>query len=71
MFKPSPNLCARLRLTTKQVNGGFYRGSRTGSMGAHTEYGGYVVDWRKVRHFNVPDLTEFKVGPRRIVSSSD
>ena len=62
MFKSSPVLCARLRLTTKQVNGGYYKGNRTGSMGAHTPYGGYVIDYRKVRHFNCPDLTNFKVG---------
>ena len=61
MVKPSPILCARLRLTTKQVNGGYYKGNRTGSMGAHTEYGGYLIDWRKVRHYNVPDLKGFKV----------
>lgn len=30
-------------------------------MGAHTEYGGYIIDWRKVRNYAVPDLKEFKV----------
>ena len=30
-------------------------------MGAHTEYGGYVIDYRKVRHFNCPDLKDFRV----------
>lgn len=63
MFKRSPVLYARLRLTTKQVNGGYYKGNKTGSTGAHTRYGGYLIDWRKVRHFNVPDLTDFPVGP--------
>lgn len=63
MFKPSPILGARLRLTTKQVNGGYYKGNRTGSMGSHTEYGGYIIDYRKVRHFNCPDLTNFKLTP--------
>lgn len=62
-MKPSPVVCARLRFTTKEVGRGFYRGTRTGSVGAHTEYGGYVVDWRKVRNFNVPDLTGFKLTP--------
>ena len=61
IMKPSPVLCARLRFTTKEVGKGFYRGNRTGSMGAHTEYGGYVIDWRKVRNYNMPDLTDFKV----------
>lgn len=62
-MKPSPVLGARLRLTTKQVNGGYYKGTRTGSMGAHTEYGGYIIDYRKVRHYNAPDLTGFKLTP--------
>ena len=62
-MKPSSVLCARLRFTTKEVGRGFYRGTRTGSVGAHTEYGGYVVDWRKVRNFNVPDLIGFKLTP--------
>jgi hypothetical protein len=67
-MKPSPTLCFRLRFTTKQVGRGFYRGTGTGAMGAHNEYGGYLVDWRKVRHFNVPDLKGFRVcyySPRR------
>ncbi len=61
MVKPSPQLCSRLRFTTKQVAKGFYRGNRVGSMGAHTEFGGYVVDWRKTTHYNVPDLEGFGV----------
>jgi large subunit ribosomal protein L41 len=63
MFKPSPVLSARLRLTTKQVNGGYYKGNRTGSMGAHTEYGGYIIDYRKTRHYNMPNLTNFELTP--------
>ena len=63
MFKPSPVLCARLRLTTKQVNGGYYKGTRTGSMGAHTEYGNYIIDYRKTRHYNMPDLSKFELTP--------
>ncbi|RKP13213.1 hypothetical protein BJ684DRAFT_20286 [Piptocephalis cylindrospora] len=37
-------------------------GKRTGSMGNHTKYGGYVIDWKKVRHFVAPDMKgcEFK-----------
>lgn len=50
-----------MRFTTKQVAGGFYRGSRTGAMGSHTEYGGYIIDYRKTRHYVVPDFTDFKV----------
>jgi Mitochondrial ribosomal protein L27 len=61
MVRPSSAHWARLPLTTKQVNGGYYKGNRTGSMGAHTEWGGYVIDYRKVRNFNCPDLENNKV----------
>lgn len=61
MVRPSSVLCARLRFTTKQVGRGFYRGNRTGAMGAHTEFGGYLIDWRKTAHFNVPETTGFSV----------
>lgn len=57
MFKPSPTMMARLRLTTKQVNGGYYKGSRTGSMG-HFQKGKYVIDWKKVRTYVAPDDLE-------------
>ncbi|KAL9945942.1 hypothetical protein ACHAQF_005141 [Verticillium nonalfalfae] len=53
-----------LRLTTKDVNKGFYKGNRTGSMGSHTRYGGYKIDWAKVRTFAVPERlfeADFKV----------
>lgn len=32
-------------------------------MGAHTEYGQYVIDYRKTRHFNVPDLSKCELTP--------
>lgn len=51
----------RLRLTTKDVNKGFYKGTRTGNMGRHTKYGGFVVDWSKVRTYVCPSLEGFKV----------
>jgi large subunit ribosomal protein L41 len=54
-------LSGRLRFTTKEVGRGFYRGTRTGAMGSHTEYGGYIIDWRKTRHYVVPDLKDFNV----------
>ncbi|KAL0638950.1 60S ribosomal protein L27, mitochondrial [Maublancomyces gigas] len=53
----------RLALTTKQVNGGYYKGTRSGSMGRHTKHGGYIIDWKKVRTYVVPDLEEFKLTP--------
>lgn len=57
-------MMARLRLTTKQVNGGYYKGNRTGSMGRFSDKGRYMIDWKKVRTYVVPEgLDEFKVGP--------
>ena len=65
MFKPTQPLCRRLRrlaLTTKQVNGGYYKGTGSGSMGEHTKHGGYIINWRKVRTYVVPkNLEEFQV----------
>lgn len=55
-------MLARLRLTTKQVNGGYYKGNRTGSMGHFDSKGNYVIDWKKVRTYVVPEgLDTFKV----------
>ena len=51
----------KLALTTKDVKKGFYKGNRTGSMGRHTKYGGYLIDWAKVRTYAVPSLEGFKV----------
>ncbi|CAI7626869.1 hypothetical protein N7533_002379 [Penicillium manginii] len=64
MFKPSNPMMARLRFTTKQVNGGFYKGNRTGAMGHFDRKGNYVIDWEKVRTYAVPeDLADFKLTP--------
>ncbi|PYH79906.1 hypothetical protein BO82DRAFT_339173 [Aspergillus uvarum CBS 121591] len=64
MFKPSKPMMARLRLTTKQVNGGYYKGNRTGSMGYFAKNGSYVIDWKKVRTYVVPEnLDQFKLTP--------
>ena len=53
----------KLRLTTKDINKGFYKGTRTGSMGRHTKRGGYILDMKKVRTYVVPPgLSTFKVG---------
>ena len=51
----------RLRLTTKDVNKGFYKGTGSGSMGRHTKHGGYIVEWNKVRTYVCPPLEGFKV----------
>jgi large subunit ribosomal protein L41 len=49
------------RLTTKDVNKGFYKGTRTGNMGRHTNFGGFVIEWNKVRTYACPPLDGFKV----------
>ena len=55
----------KLPLTTKDINKGFYKGTGTGSMGQHTKFGGYIIDWQKVRTYAVPaGLNDFRV--RRI-----
>jgi large subunit ribosomal protein L41 len=51
----------RLALNTKQAGKDYYKGNRTGSMGSHTKYGGYIVDPKKVRHYVCPDLSDFNV----------
>ena len=65
MLKPTQPLfraLRRLALTTKMVNGGFYKGNRTGSMGRHTKDGRYVIEWWKVRTYVAPaNLTECTV----------
>ncbi|KAK0742304.1 mitochondrial ribosomal protein L27-domain-containing protein [Apiosordaria backusii] len=53
----------KLRLTTKDVNKGFYKGTGSGSMGRHTNRGGYIIEWNKVRTYVCPDLTGFKLTP--------
>ncbi|RAL09824.1 mitochondrial 54S ribosomal protein mL41 [Aspergillus homomorphus CBS 101889] len=65
MFKPTkPLMRMRLRLTTKQVNGGYYKGNRTGAMGYFAKNGSYVIDWKKVRTYVVPEaLDQFKLTP--------
>ncbi|KAJ5246042.1 hypothetical protein N7468_001025 [Penicillium chermesinum] len=64
MFKPSPQMMARLRLTTKQVGGGYYKGTRTGSMGHFEKKGKYVLDWAKIRTYVAPDdLDDFNLTP--------
>lgn len=66
-MQPTQSLAVRafrkLRLTTKDVNKGYYKGNRTGSMGRHTKHGGYIIEWEKVRTYVVPEgLKDFKVG---------
>lgn len=61
----------KLRLTTKDVNKGFYKGTRTGTVGRHTKYGGFIIDFSRVRTYVCPSLENFKVrrgGARRTAS---
>lgn len=52
----------KLPLTTKDINKGFYKGTRTGTMGRHTRFGGYIIEWERVRTYVVPaGLDAFKV----------
>ncbi|KAF3068488.1 54S ribosomal protein L27, mitochondrial [Daldinia childiae] len=66
-MQPTQALLKRYRklpLTTKDIKKGFYKGTRTGSMGQHTKFGGYVIDWDKVRTYVVPaGLEAFKLTP--------
>ncbi|KAI0553126.1 mitochondrial ribosomal protein L27-domain-containing protein [Xylaria curta] len=54
----------KLPLTTKDIKKGFYKGTRTGSMGRHTKHGGYIIEWNKVRTYVVPSgVNDFKLTP--------
>lgn len=65
MFRPTQALgkkFRKLRLTTKDINKGFYKGNRTGNMGSHDKWGGFTVEFEKVRTYAVPaGLDTFKV----------
>lgn len=76
-MQPSPVLqraIKRLALTPKQGPHNYYKGNRTGAMGTHTKYGGYRIDWAKVRTYVCPDLVDFNLTPfvaRRIEPRRD
>ncbi|KAK3634787.1 60S ribosomal protein L27, mitochondrial [Elasticomyces elasticus] len=71
-MQPTPVLqraIRRLALTTKQGPHNFYKGNRTGAMGSHTKYGGYRIDWKKVRTYVCPEgLGEFNLREGREVA---
>jgi large subunit ribosomal protein L41 len=65
-FRPSETLLARaarkLKLTTKQTNKGYYKGTRSGNVG-HFSYNPkryyiYEIDYDKVRTFVKPAALE-------------
>ncbi|KAK7753888.1 60S ribosomal protein L27, mitochondrial [Diatrype stigma] len=65
-MQPTQALLQRFRklpLTTKDIKKGFYKGTRTGTVGKHTKYGGFVIDWSKVRTYVCPPLENFKLTP--------
>ncbi|KAF2165308.1 hypothetical protein M409DRAFT_67180 [Zasmidium cellare ATCC 36951] len=65
-MQPSPILqkaIRRLALNTKQGPHNYYKGNRVGSHGRHTKWGGYVIDWAKVRTYVVPELSSFHLTP--------
>ncbi|KAJ1989077.1 60S ribosomal protein L27, mitochondrial [Dimargaris cristalligena] len=41
----------------------YFKGTRTGAMGRHTNKGGYKIEWSKVRTYHVPDMTDCKFKP--------
>ncbi|KAM7207464.1 Mitochondrial ribosomal protein L27 domain containing protein [Naviculisporaceae sp. PSN 640] len=53
----------KLRLTTKDVNKGFYKGTGTGNVGRHTKHGDFTIEWAKVRTYVCPSLEGFKLTP--------
>lgn len=65
LFEPRLHFTRKFRklpLTTKDMNKGFYKGTRTGTMGRHTKFGGYIIEWDRVRTYVVPEgLDTFKV----------
>lgn len=44
----------RTPLTTKQGNKTMYKGTRSSGVGRHTRYGGYLINWNRVRTFVTP-----------------
>ncbi|KAM3159973.1 60S ribosomal protein L27, mitochondrial [Lachancea thermotolerans] len=44
----------RTPLTTKQGNKTMYKGTRSSGIGKHTRYGGYTIQWDKVRTYVTP-----------------
>ncbi|KAJ5758057.1 uncharacterized protein N7511_006751 [Penicillium nucicola] len=68
MFKPTEPMLMRLRLTTKQVNGGYYKGNRTGSMGAFDKKGQYRPQVEKHRNYILPTKLELPGLPEDSIS---
>ncbi|KAI9652725.1 MAG: hypothetical protein M1831_006618 [Alyxoria varia] len=71
-MRPTNPLLRRVRhlkLTTKQGPHNYYKGNRTGSMGEHTKYGGYIVNYDKVRTYVPPSQDKHKRALQPFVSN--
>ncbi|KAH6563585.1 hypothetical protein BASA50_003190 [Batrachochytrium salamandrivorans] len=53
----------RRRLTTKDGNKNFYKGTGSGRMGRFTQKGEYVVEPWRLRQYIVPDLSRCELKP--------
>ncbi|SCV03786.1 LAMI_0H10946g1_1 [Lachancea mirantina] len=53
----------RTPLTTKQGNKTLYKGTRSSGIGRHTRYGGYTINWAKVRTFRTPASLNMDLKP--------
>ncbi|QLG74810.1 hypothetical protein HG535_0H01370 [Zygotorulaspora mrakii] len=53
----------RTALTTKQGNKTMYKGTRSSGIGKHTRYGGYTIQWNKVRTFVTPQDYNVELKP--------
>lgn len=66
-MKPTQALFRRLRkfqMSRKAGPRGYYRGTRTGKTGEHTNKGGYIINYDWVRSFVPPEaemMKNFKV----------
>ncbi|KAK2074668.1 hypothetical protein P8C59_008856 [Phyllachora maydis] len=50
-------------MSTTSHQRGFYKGTRTGTVGRHTKYGGFIIDFSRVRTYVCPSLENFKLTP--------
>lgn len=63
MWKSFITLGAKRYPMTSKRGHNFYKGRGSGAMGRHTQHGGYIIEYSKVRDYVVPDLRETKLRP--------
>ncbi len=58
---PKFHLMGRRRypLSTKDGKKDYYKGTGSSGIGRHTKYGGYIIDWSKVKTFVVPEEFQY------------